>query len=68
MEKKLYLCIVKQKTRSLTIKTNTIMNLFQRLFKKREEEIFRPATQEEINHKTLFKNVILFIISFQLKL
>jgi hypothetical protein len=37
------------------------MNLFQRLFKKREEEIFRPATQEEINHKTLFKNVTFFI-------
>lgn len=37
------------------------MNFFQRLFKKREEEIFRPATQEEINHKTLFKNVIFFI-------
>lgn len=37
------------------------MNFFQRLFKKKEEEIFRPATQEEINHKTLFKNVIFFI-------
>ena len=37
------------------------MSFFQRLFKKREEEIFRPATQEEINHKTLFKNVIFFI-------
>ncbi len=37
------------------------MNFFQRLFKKREEDIFRPATQEEINHKTLFKNVIFFI-------
>ena len=37
------------------------MNFFQRLFKKREENIFRPATQEEINHKTLFKNVIFFI-------
>ena len=37
------------------------MNFFQRLFKKKEEEIFRPATQEEINHKTLFKNVVFFI-------
>lgn len=37
------------------------MNFFQRLFKKREDLIFRPATQEEINHKTLFKNVIFFI-------
>lgn len=37
------------------------MNFFQRLFKKREENIFRPATQEEINHKTLYKNVIFFI-------
>ena len=25
------------------------MNFFQRLFKKREEKIFRPATQEEID-------------------
>lgn len=37
------------------------MNFFQRLFKKKEEEIFRPATQEEINHKRLFKLVIFFI-------
>ena len=37
------------------------MNFFQRLFKKREEEIFRPLTREEINHKALFKNVIFFI-------
>jgi hypothetical protein len=37
------------------------MNFFQRLFNKREEKIFRPATQEEINHKTLYKNVIFFI-------
>lgn len=37
------------------------MNFFQRLFKKKEDLIFRPMTQEEINHKTLFKNVIFFI-------
>ena len=37
------------------------MNFFQRLFKKREEEIFRSATQEEINHKRLFKLVIFLI-------
>ena len=37
------------------------MNFFQRLFKKREDLIFRPATQEEINHKTLYKNVVFFI-------
>lgn len=37
------------------------MNFFQRLFKKKEDLIFRPATQEEINHKTLFKTVVFFI-------
>ena len=35
------------------------MNFFQKLFKKKE--IFSPATQEEINHKTLFKLVIFLI-------
>jgi hypothetical protein len=37
------------------------MNFFQRLFKKREEKIFRPATQEEINHKIFFKTVVFLI-------
>ncbi len=37
------------------------MNFFQRLFKKKEEEIFSPATQEEINNKRLYKLVIFLI-------